>query len=115
MAPDLPEQRVMAGVGDHGGGVMLRPFDAERFGAATPLLVGRGLSPMRASSAGGRSRTSPRNGANASGAGNGADSSGSLRFDSNATPGRVDRNVSPTPVDIFPIADSHHACSSFLW
>src|SRR5215475_7666849 len=115
MAPDLPEQRVVAGVGDRGGGVMLRPIDAERFGATTPLLVGRGLSPLRASSAAGRSRTSPRSGANASGAGTRPGSSGSLRSDSSAAPARLDRIVPPTLADIFPVADSHNACSGLLW
>src|SRR5262245_58364570 len=106
MAPDLPEQRVVAGVSDRGGGVMLRPINAERFGAATSLLVGRGLSPLRASSAAERSRTSPRCGANASGAGNGPGSSGSLRFHSSIAPARLDRTVPPTLADIFPVADS---------
>src|SRR5262245_55459284 len=115
MAPDLPEQRVVAGVGDRGGGVMLRPIDAERFGAATPLLVGRGLSPLRASSAAGRSRTSPRSGANASGAGIAPGSSGSPRFDYSDAPAGLDRIVPPTLADIIPVADSHHACSGFLW
>src|SRR5262245_778574 len=114
MAPDFPEQRVVAGAGDHGGGVMLRPIDAERFRAATPLLVGRGLSPLRACSAAWRSRTSPRSGANASGAGIGHGSSGSLPFDSHATTCRVDRNVSPAHMDIFPVAGSHHARSGLL-
>src|SRR5262245_16251304 len=115
MAPDLPEQRVVAGAGDSGGGGMLRPIDAERFGAATPLFVGLGLSTLCDSPAAGRSRTSPRSGANASGAGNGAGSSGNLHFDSSAAPDRLGRIVTPPLADIFPVADSHHACSGLLW
>src|SRR5262245_35188663 len=115
MAPDLPGQRVVAGVGDHGCDVMLRQIDAERFRAGPPLLVGRGLSTLRACSTAERSRTSPRSGANASDAGIGPGSSESLRFDSHATPGCVDRNVSPALVDIFPVTGSHYARPGLLW
>src|SRR6266545_2085672 len=115
MGPDLPEQRIVAGVGDRGGGVMLRPIDAKRFGAATPLFVGHGLNPLRASSAAGRSRTSPRSGANTSVAGNDPGSSRRLRFNSSSVPARLDRIVPPTLADIFPVADSHHACCGLLW